>query len=93
MPSRSISRTALTAATALTLTAGAALTVSIALPAVAGAATPPATATAAAHGSAIGYLAAPGQTNEVTVTATSAEGLARITYVIDDVVPITAGEG
>ncbi|MER7377382.1 calcium-binding protein [Streptomyces lanatus] len=41
----------------------------------------------------IEYTAASGQANKVTVTATAAEGLASITYVIDDVVPITAGEG
>ncbi|MFI7383504.1 calcium-binding protein [Streptomyces sp. NPDC049813] len=39
------------------------------------------------------YTAAPGQVNDAVVTATKADGSADISYVIDDVVPIDAGDG
>ncbi|MFF5980932.1 calcium-binding protein [Streptomyces olindensis] len=53
------------------------------------AATP--TAAAASDGRAIVYTAAAGQANDVTVTATISEDSSRITYLIDDSVPIGAG--
>ncbi len=86
-----VSRKALRTASALTLALGTALTASIALPAAAGAAGAAASSARVeqgAGGKSIVYMAADGQTNKLTVTATKSEGLERITYVIDDVVPI-----
>jgi hypothetical protein len=71
------------------LAVGAGLTGPALLADTAVAATSP--ATAAIDGRAVVYTAAPGQTNNVTVTA-SKNG-ADITYVIDDAVTISAGDG
>ncbi|MFD3559906.1 calcium-binding protein [Streptomyces sp. NPDC058686] len=89
MHSRLISRRTLRAASAVTLAIGAGLTGPVLLAGTAGAAT--SSATAAIDGRAVAYTAAPGQTNQVTVTA-SKNG-ADITYVIDDAVTISAGDG
>ncbi|MGA4843633.1 calcium-binding protein [Streptomyces sp. G45] len=74
------------AASALSL----ALAAPLLLPGVAAAA-PPA-ATASVDGKQVTYRAADGQANHVTVTA-SKSGADAITYVIDDAVTITAGDG
>jgi Ca2+-binding RTX toxin-like protein len=76
----------------LGLVLGTALAASVALPVTAGAATAPASVGTASEGRRIQYTAAPGQTNKVTVTVTSADRAHR-TYVIDDVVPITIESG
>ncbi|MER6010088.1 calcium-binding protein [Streptomyces bluensis] len=78
-------------ASALTLTLGAGLVAPVLLAGTAGAAV--ASATAEVDGKSVVYTAASGQANEVTVTASKSSGLETITYVIDDVVPITAGSG
>ncbi|MFJ9035046.1 calcium-binding protein [Streptomyces sp. NPDC102406] len=59
----------------------------------AGAATPSATAALDPSGHFVAYTAASGQANQAVVTATGADGSADITYVIDDVVPVDAGDG
>ncbi|MFG1666309.1 calcium-binding protein [Streptomyces sp. Y7] len=92
MFSHPVGRKAVRAASVLTLALGTGLTATIALPAMAGAAVPSATVTGGS-GRSIVYTAAAGQTNQVTVRATAADGLARITYVIDDVVPIAIAPG
>ncbi|AYN40369.1 calcium-binding protein [Streptomyces dangxiongensis] len=56
-------------------------------------AVPPATAEVNRYGWQLAYTAAPGQTNRAAVTASRTGGGAGITYVIDDVVPIGAGDG
>lgn len=89
MHSRPLSRRTLRAASAVMLAVGAGLAGPVLLAGTAGAATSP--ATAAIDGRAVAYTAAPGQTNDVTVTA-SKNG-ADITYLIDDVVTISAGDG
>lgn len=81
------SRKALRVASALTVAIGTGVTASIALPARADAATPSATLVDGEGGRTFDYTAAAGQTNKVTVTATSVDG-STFTYVIDDVVPI-----
>ncbi|TXS50199.1 calcium-binding protein [Streptomyces sp. uw30] len=88
MLARPARRKALAATSTLTLALGTALTASIALPGVAGAAAPSARVEQGAGGRSIAYIAAEGQTNKLSVTATKGEGLERITYVLDDVVPI-----
>ncbi|MER5938312.1 calcium-binding protein [Streptomyces sp. NPDC001928] len=88
MFARPARRKALIATSTLTLALGTALTTSIALPGVAGAAAPSARVEQGAGGHSIVYIAAEGQTNKLNVTATKSEGLARITYVLDDVVPL-----
>ncbi|MCF3130480.1 calcium-binding protein [Streptomyces olivochromogenes] len=75
-------------ASALALAVGAGLTASIALPVTADAAAAAARVERGDGGRSIIYTAASGQTNKVSVTATSTDGSAHITYVIDDVVPI-----
>ncbi|MFJ8637055.1 calcium-binding protein [Streptomyces sp. NPDC093568] len=91
MSSRHFGRKALTAASALTLAAGTALTASIALPAVADAAAQSARVDQGADDRSVVFIAAEGQTNRLTVTAKKSAGLERITYVLDDVVPIEIG--
>lgn len=92
--SRSLTaRPALRAATALVLAvaAGAVVPAAVAAPA-----TPRATATAAVDGNGreLAYTAAPGQANDVTVTETyEKDDRTRLTYLIDDTVPVTAGRG
>ncbi|WP_328471253.1 calcium-binding protein [Streptomyces sp. NBC_00448] len=85
-------RRALRTASALTLTLGTGLAAPLLAAGPAGAATPSATAAYNASDQAIDYTAAPGQTNKVTITS-STTTLSDITYVIDDAVPITAGDG
>ncbi|MGW2742643.1 calcium-binding protein [Streptomyces sp. NPDC001450] len=78
---------------AVTLVLGTALAVPLTLSGTAGAATAPATAAVNQYGWQLAYKAATGQTNKATVTASLTGGGAGITYVIDDVVPVTAGHG
>ncbi|MET7679234.1 hypothetical protein [Streptomyces sp. NPDC005423] len=52
-----------------------------------------ATAALAGNGRTVEYKAAAGQLNTATVTASTTAGTATITYVIDDTVPITTGDG
>ncbi|MFI6204995.1 calcium-binding protein [Streptomyces sp. NPDC051041] len=80
-------------AAALTLALGAGLAVPLVLAGQAGAGTPSATAALRPYDQAIVYTAAPGQANKVTVDASASEGRTEITYVIDDEVPIDAGDG
>jgi serralysin len=93
MPSHFVSRRVIRAASALTLALGTGLAVPIALAGTAGAATPSATAAVNAYGWQLSYTAASGQTNKVTVTESFTSGYTGIIYVIDDVVPISAGTG
>ncbi|MGW1836825.1 calcium-binding protein [Streptomyces sp. NPDC002067] len=84
-------RPALRAATALALTlaAGAVVPAAVAAPAA-----PRATAAVDDNGRELAYTAAPGQANDVTVTETyEKDDHTRLTYLIDDVVPIAAGRG
>ncbi|MFI9245520.1 calcium-binding protein [Streptomyces sp. NPDC053086] len=77
---------------ALALAVGtAALAVPFALTGTAGAATPSATAEVNRYDWQLTYKAAVGQTNKATVTASLTGDRSGITYVIDDVVTITAG--
>jgi serralysin len=89
MPSRLVSRQVLRAASALTLAIGTGLVAPLVLAGTAGAATAP--ATAVGNGQSIAYTAAAGQTNKATITASKNSDLSEITYVIDDVVTIKAG--
>ncbi|WTK15764.1 calcium-binding protein [Streptomyces sp. NBC_01525] len=58
------------------------------------AAAPQATAAVGDDGRELAYTAAPGQTNDVTVTeAYAKDDHARLTYLIDDRVPVSAGHG
>ncbi|MEV6022902.1 calcium-binding protein [Streptomyces sp. NPDC052036] len=88
-----VSRRVSGAASVLTLALGTCLTASVALATKAGAATTSATAALGANGRQLFYTAASGQTNKVTVTESSTRNTAKITYVIDDIVPIKAGTG
>lgn len=90
-PLRFVSRRIPRVTSALTLALGAGLAAPVLLAGSASAAT--SSATAAVDGKSVVYTAAAGQTNKVTVTASKSSGLETITYVIDDVVPITAGSG
>ncbi|MBK3575616.1 calcium-binding protein [Streptomyces sp. MBT65] len=92
MPAPRISRRALRAASALGLAVGAGLAMTVALPTSAGAATAPATVTKT-NDNRLVYKAAPGQVNKVTAKATSTDGGDSITYVIDDVVPVSIAAG
>ncbi|WP_010036140.1 MULTISPECIES: calcium-binding protein [Streptomyces] len=69
------------------------LAVPIALAGTAGAAEPTATAAVNEYGWQLTYTAAPGQANRVAVTQSFTSDRAHFTYVIDDVVPISAGNG
>lgn len=89
MSSSQAGRRSLRVTSALTLLLGAGMAAPLLLSGTAGAATP--TATVASDGRAIVYTAASGQTNDVTVTASLTADSERITYVIDDSVPIGAG--
>ncbi|MER7026542.1 MULTISPECIES: calcium-binding protein [Streptomyces] len=89
MPSFLTPRPALRAAAALALV----LTAGAAAPS-AFAAAPQATAAVAGNGRELAYTAAPGQANDVTVTETyDGDDRTRLIYVIDDRVPVTAGQG
>ncbi|MCW2904949.1 MAG: calcium-binding protein, partial [Streptosporangiaceae bacterium] len=93
MPSHLVSCRAIRAASALTLALGAALAVPTALAGTAGAATSSATAAVNTYGWQLTYTAASGQTNNATVTESFNSDHTAIIYVIDDVVPITTGNG
>jgi Ca2+-binding RTX toxin-like protein len=93
MRSPLVSRRVLRTASALTLALCTGLTVSVALPATAGAAAPPATAAVGDNGHVLLYKAAAAQTNKVSVTESFTSGYTDIIYVIDDIVPISAGSG
>lgn len=93
MPSRLIGRRMLRAATVLTPLLGTALAVPIALAGPAGAAQPTATASVNEYGWHLTYTAAPGQANKVAITQSFTGDRSRFTFVIDDVVPISAGNG
>lgn len=97
-PSRPTSRRTLRATSSLSLSLslslalGTGLATPLLLVGAAGAATP--SATAAFNGRSIVYTAGSGQTNKVTVTASkTGTDITDITYVIDDVVTISAGSG
>ncbi|MEH0420329.1 calcium-binding protein [Streptomyces sp. B21-083] len=91
---RRTTRTASASALALTLALGAGLAaVPLALAAgTAGAATPSAKAEVSFNDQELTYTAAAGQTNKPTVTESYANAT-DITFVIDDVVPISVGRG
>lgn len=93
MPSHYVSRRILRTASAVTLALGTGLAAPFLLAGTAGADTPSATAAFSASDHAILYTAASGQTNKVTVTASKSGGSEEITYVIDDEVPVSAGDG
>ncbi|GHE04058.1 calcium-binding protein [Streptomyces alanosinicus] len=76
---------------ALALALGAALAVPLTLAGTAGAATAPATAAVNQYDWQLTYRAAAGQNNNATVTASLTADRTGITYVIDDVVRISAG--
>ncbi|MEU6140294.1 calcium-binding protein [Streptomyces sp. NPDC047081] len=84
-------RGAIRAVPALTLALGAALAAPLALAGSADAATASATAEVNQYDWQLTYRAAPGQTNKAKVTASLTADKTGITYVIDDIVPITAG--
>ncbi|MBR8642353.1 calcium-binding protein [Streptomyces tuirus] len=70
-----------------------ALAVPLALASPAGAAAPAATAAVNEYGWHLTYTAAPGQANKVAITQSYTGDRSQFTYVIDDVVPIDAGNG
>ena len=87
-----VSRRMLRTAATLTLALGAGLALPTALATTAGAVAPSATAAVNFNGRELSYTAAAGQTNQVTVTESYTSDT-DLTYVIDDVVPISAGDG
>ena len=91
MPSRPVRRRVIRAVPAVTLALGAALAVPLTVAGTAAAAPAPATAAVNQYDWRLTYKAAPGQTNKATVTASLTADRTGITYVIDDVVPISAG--
>lgn len=92
MPSRPFARRRMSRAVpAAALVLGTALGVPFALATTAGAAPSPATASVNQSDWQLTYQAAAGQTNKATVTASLTADRTGITYVIDDVVPISAG--
>ncbi|MEV0522288.1 calcium-binding protein [Streptomyces sp. NPDC050439] len=93
MPSHLIRHRVVRTASAVTLALGTGLAAPFLLAGTAAAAAPEATAAISASDHAIVYTAAVGQTNKATVTASRSEGSEEITYVIDDVIAINAGEG
>ncbi|MFD9004558.1 calcium-binding protein [Streptomyces sp. NPDC059582] len=93
MPSQFINRRGLRAASALALVLGTGLTVPIALAGTAGAAALPATAAVNEYGWQLTYTAAVGQTNKVAITESYTSDRTGIVYVIDDVLPVSAGSG
>jgi len=93
MHSRPVRRRVTRVVPALTLALGAALAVPLTVAGTADAATAPATAAVNEYDWQLTYQAAPGQTNRATVTASLTADRAGITYVIDDIVPISAGHG
>ncbi|WP_171059973.1 calcium-binding protein [Streptomyces montanus] len=93
MSSRLVSRRVLRALSGLTPVLGIGLAVPIALAGTAGAAEPTATAAVNEYGWHLTYTAAPGQANQVAITQSFTSDRTQFTYVIDDVVPINAGNG
>ncbi|MFI7018726.1 calcium-binding protein [Streptomyces sp. NPDC050164] len=93
MPSRLVSRRLLRTSSVLASVLGIGLAVPIAVAGPAGAAEPTATAAVNEYGWHLTYTAAPGQANKVTITQAFTGDRSRFTYVIDDVVPISAGTG
>ncbi|MCB5909852.1 calcium-binding protein [Streptomyces pinistramenti] len=94
MPAPLVGRRVLRVATALTLALAAGVAAPAARATTAGAAPPQATAAVSDNGRELSYTAAAGQTNKVSVTESFASGSKdRLTYVIDDVVPVGAGPG
>ncbi|MFF7313790.1 calcium-binding protein [Streptomyces sp. NPDC008137] len=93
MLSRPAGRRLLRAASVLTPVLGTALAVPLALAAPAAAAAPTATASVNEYGWHLTYTAAPGQANKVAITQSYTGDRSHFTYVIDDVVPISAGAG
>ncbi|WP_089100374.1 calcium-binding protein [Streptomyces hyaluromycini] len=91
MHARPVRRRVIRAVPAMTLALGAAMAAALTTAGPAGAATAPATAVVS-HGWQLTYKAAPGQTNKATVTGTLTADKTGITYAIDDVVPIDAGQ-
>ncbi|GAB2995660.1 hypothetical protein GCM10023080_072420 [Streptomyces pseudoechinosporeus] len=89
-----VSRRVLRTATTLTLALGAGLALPTALATTAGAAESSATAVVSDNGRELSYTAAAGQFNNVLVNESFADGSKEtITYVIEDIVPISAGNG
>jgi Ca2+-binding RTX toxin-like protein len=91
MSSPLVSRRISRAASALALALGTGLATPLFLTGTASAAPSSATAEFSPSDHAILYTAASGQTNDVTVTASRAGDPSKLTYVIDDSVPISAG--
>ncbi|MFF4505522.1 calcium-binding protein [Streptomyces sp. NPDC001401] len=91
MLSRPARRRMIRAVSAATVVLGTALAVPLTVAGTADAATTPATAAVNQYDWQLTYKAAPGQTNKATVTATLTADRTGITYVIDDVVPVSAG--
>src|SRR5690349_13977488 len=92
MPLRpSVRRRAVRAVPAAALLLGTALAAPLALAGIAGAAQSSATASVNQYDWQLTYRAAAGQTNKATVTAARTADRTGITYVIDDIVPISAG--
>ncbi|MFJ3305966.1 calcium-binding protein [Streptomyces sp. NPDC086549] len=91
MRSRPARRRVIRAVSTATLVLGTALAVPFTLAGTAGAAPSSATASVNQNDWQLTYKAAAGQTNKATVTASLTAEKSGITYVIDDVVPITAG--
>ncbi|MFG2501516.1 calcium-binding protein [Streptomyces sp. NPDC048441] len=77
----------------MTLALGAGAAAPFLMAGTAGAATASATAAFSPTDHAILYTAASGQTNRAAVTASISTGSEKITYVIDDAVPVSAGDG
>ncbi|WP_247197888.1 calcium-binding protein [Streptomyces sp. GESEQ-35] len=72
---------------------GLGIAVPIALAGQAGAAAPAATAAVNEYGWHLTYTAADGQSNQVAITQSYTDDRAKFTYVIDDNVPVEAGNG
>ncbi|MFD8811031.1 calcium-binding protein [Streptomyces sp. NPDC059627] len=92
MHARPVRRRVIRAVPAMALALGAAMAAALTTAGTADAATTPATAVVD-HGWQLTYKAAPGQTNKAAVTGTLTADKTGMTYVIDDVVPIDAGQG
>lgn len=91
MLSRPVRRRVIRTVSAVTLVLGTALAVPLTLAGTAGAATSSAGASVNQYDWQLTYKAAAGQTNKATVTASLTADKTGITYLVDDVVPITAG--
>ncbi|MFJ9815855.1 calcium-binding protein [Streptomyces sp. NPDC101151] len=91
MPARPARRRVIRAVSPMSLVLGTALAVPLTLAGTAGAAPSQATAAVNQYDWQLTYQAAAGQTNKASVTASLTADRTGITYVIDDVVPISAG--